>query len=84
MGRHEISEPAELDAACPTCQANPGKECTWGVTTVRRFHKARKAPVAVPSSRQGTTPAMTVDHPADAAPTPPVLYARHDARRLGL
>lgn len=31
-----------LDIKCPTCEANPGKECSWGVTTVRRFHKSRQ------------------------------------------
>lgn len=65
-----------LDVACPTCEANPGKECTWGVTTVRRFHKARK----VPAGR------WHVASPAPVEPElgKPVLYARHDPRRLGL
>lgn len=90
MGRHETSDESELtplDGICPSCHANPGKECTWGVSTVRRFHKVRKAPTGVvdPVEVPELAPGLgAVGAPAVAVNVEPVLYAKHDPRRLGL
>jgi hypothetical protein len=87
MGRHETTEPTPLDATCPTCEANPGKECTWGVTTVRRFHKARQnaVPTVSPTTDiEMAPPGPNMLPPATAVNVQPELYARYDPRRLGL
>lgn len=64
-----------LESSCPQCQAQPGAECEWKQTTVRRFHGKRQAPTPSHSDV-----GMVADRRQPAA----TLYARHDPRRLGL